>query len=105
MNFTIYGLRRCGSTEFRYVGLTSLPSAARLARLLQIARGKSALQLLSADFRDWLNGDHVEIVSLRAVEGKTAAHLAEREEANSAIQRGDRLFNRSLIARARKDAA
>lgn len=91
MTFSIYGLRRRGDPEVRYIGQTNGPIAVRLHlhyRAATLRRHNTALC-------DWLleNSGTIEVFRIAGVETRAAALERERRTIALFAKRGNRLFN------------
>jgi hypothetical protein len=85
---TVYGLRRRGDCEIRYVGFTRFSPELRLLRHFVHANYR-------ATFRAWLdaNRDCLEAVTIREAKGEVEARAMEKAAIAALLVAGHRLLN------------
>lgn len=95
MRYVVYGLRRRGEPEMRYIGRTAKPLEKRLYNHVYEVRLRPKLSSLYQWVRDC--GDDIEIIPLAEHTDWGAVKDAEREMIRLCLAMGHRLFNQWLV--------
>jgi hypothetical protein len=97
MSYTIYGFRKRGDSEVRYVGMTSCTPESRLYRLTLDAQlyGRRATTGLGGWLLD--NESRVDVFEIVSVATRADARIAERAAVRACLACGHNLFNHKLV--------